>query len=358
MSSPSLRSRNNTTATAREQPMNIKETQNNSSLVNPANAKWLILIILFLTTTIGTYRSFSIYSRDNPDIPIHQLTRIPLSSLLSTHTTDIRSTTTTLPYFANKSNFLNQKFVKLGWAWTTFVVWFHAIAIATCYFGPPHPNQQQQQTQNSRSHPSSHVPRILSLHLLATLLWIFLTQWCFGSSLIERVLILSGAKCIPSLKPFHSSETTPTTPTTLENLYCQHRWGRNLPGLDNFILSTYKPYWSEGIDVSGHVFLLTFSILLIVSSLSPSLIHLWRTTTKKVNNQNNNKEEEKDQQDETVPRNYRLAIYANLGLLFVWWWMLLMTSLYFHGPLEKFSGFVLAGLAWFFVETSVARLLG
>jgi hypothetical protein len=231
MSSSSLRSRNTTSATAREQPMNNQENQNNPSLVNPTSAKWLILIILFLTTTIGTYRSFSIYSRDNPDIPIHQLTRIPLSSLLSTHTTDIRSTTTTLPYFANKSNFLNQKFVKLGWAWTTFVVWFHAIAIATCYFGPSHPNQQQQK-QNTRSHPSSHVPRILSLHLVATLLWIFLTQWCFGSSLIERVLILSGAKCIPSLKPFHSSETTPATPTTLENLYCQHRWGRKLPGLD------------------------------------------------------------------------------------------------------------------------------
>ncbi|OAV94457.1 hypothetical protein, variant [Puccinia triticina 1-1 BBBD Race 1] len=330
----------------------------------PSTTRWILLGLLFLTTAIGTYRSFSLYSQDNPDIPIHQLTRIPPAALLSTHTTDIKATTTTLPYFANKSNFLNQKFVKLGWAWTTFVVWFHSIAIASCYFGT-HPHQEQQprtastasssaaSTQkkalSDRAHPSSHVPRILSLHLIATLFWILFTQWCFGSSLIERVLILSGAKCIPSLKSLHSTSagSSPVQqPLELENLYCQHRWGRRLPGLDKFVLSTYKPYWSEGIDVSGHAFLLTFSILLIVTTLRPSLQHLFA------------QKKRPESEEERLPRNYRLAIYANLGLLAVWWWMLLMTSLYFHGPVEKFAGLITASGAWILVEGVVDRLLG
>ena len=106
-------------------------------------------------------------------------------------------------------------------------------------------------------------------------------------------------------------------------------------------MSTYRPYWAEGMDVSGHTFLLTFSILLIVSSLRPSLTHLWLT-----------------KRPHLVPRTLRLAIYANLGLLAIWWWMLLMTSFYFHGPLEKFAGLALGSFAWLLSEYVVNRCLG
>ncbi|KAI7942307.1 hypothetical protein MJO28_012334 [Puccinia striiformis f. sp. tritici] len=311
------------------------------------NTKSIIIILLSLTITIGTYQSFSIYSADNPEIPIHQLTRIPATSLVSTHTTNLKSTTTTLPYFANKNNFFNQKLVKLAWAWTSFAVWFHSLSIASFYYGhhsDPKLYTKKQQLA-SKNHPSNHVRRILCLHLVASTVWICLTQWFFGSSLIERVLILSGATCVPSLKPALSTLNINPQPAHLENLYCQHRWGRRLPGLDQFILSTYKPYWSEGFDISGHTFLLSFSILLIISSITPSLRHLYT-----------NQETKEDRLINS--RNWRIAIYCNMGLCFIWWWMILMTSLYFHGPVEKFSGLGTGVGAWLFVEYIVDCLLG
>lgn len=326
--------------------------------INPSNLRWIIVISLTLTTILGTYRSFSIYSKDNPEKAIHQLTRIPISSLFSVHSIDQKSTTNTLPYFANKSNFFNQKFVKLGWAWTSLAIWFHSIAIASCYFGAPkdqadlsnsssHPSEESKRSAELESsiardpsHPSHHVPRILSLHLIATILWTLLTQWFFGSSLIERVLILSGAKCVPSLKPQNTPGSIPEhTTNQLENVYCQTRWGKRLPNLDTFTLSTHRPYWSGGIDVSGHTFLLSFSILVIVSALQPSLHHLILKSREK------------------IPTSYRIAIYVNVGILILWWWMLLMTSLYFHGPIEKFSGLILGTGSWFLVELIVDRLL-
>ncbi|PLW06584.1 hypothetical protein PCASD_25594 [Puccinia coronata f. sp. avenae] len=311
--------------------------------------QWAILpALLLLTILLGTFRSFSVYSVDNAQVPIHQLTRIPAVVSTTQATTATTKLAARLPYFATKTNFLNQKLVKLGWAWTTLVIWLHALAIASSFF-PSSPSTQSPKRDHpppaaqDPSHPSRHVPRILSLHLVATLLWILFTQWCFGSSIFERLLILTGAKCMPSLSPLHSTATgSPLDqhPTDLENVYCQQRWGRRLPDLDQFIIAAYKPYWAEGIDVSGHTFLLSFSILLIVSCLHSSIHLLWKT-----------------KRPELIPRNYRWAVYINLALLAIWWWMILMTSLYFHGPVEKLSGFALGTAAWFLTEVVVDRLL-
>lgn len=198
---------------------------------------WLTLFLLSLTVAIGTYRSFSLFSSDAhlQQVPIHRLTRLPQSSPISTK---IRLTTSsTLPYFANKNNLLNQKFVKLGWAWTSLVICYHAISIASSFFNHPH-QEQESNSPEKKPIPSHHVPRILSLHLVATIQWILLTQWCFGSSLIERVLMLSGAQCIPSLKPA-SPSTLVDHPTQLEHTYCQRRWGKPLPGLDQVCTISY-----------------------------------------------------------------------------------------------------------------------
>lgn len=53
---------------------------------------------------------------------------------------------------------------------------------------------------------------------------------------------------------------------------------------------------------------------------------------------------------------HRMSVYANLALVAIWWWMLLMTSLYFHGPVEKAAGLIVGLGAWWVSETMVARL--
>lgn len=69
-----------------------------------------------------------------------------------------------------------------------------------------------------------------------------------------------------------------------------------------------KGRWTGGHDLSGHVFLLTHASLYLMSELWPVLARQgyrgWQTKTV-------------------------------LGVVGLWWWMLLMTSLYFHTWVEK-----------------------
>ncbi|EGG07351.1 uncharacterized protein MELLADRAFT_71716 [Melampsora larici-populina 98AG31] len=304
--------------------------------------------VLFFTIVLGTCYSYSLYSIDNPNLPIHQLTRIPTSSLVSTHNAHPSVPSSTLPYFAKKSNFFNQTFVKLGWAWTSLAVWAHLILFATHHTSHSKAteesekriNDSRQSTNGSQTQiQSNHVARSMTLYCTATALWIFLTQWFFGSSLIDRLLVLTGAECVPSMiHPNEGPDKLKIAATKLSNAYCERRWGQRLPGLDSFTIATHRPYWSGGIDISGHAFLLSFSILLILSTLAPSIRLLWSS--------------------KPIPTPYRVGVYANLTLVGIWWWMLLMTSLYFHGPAEKAAGLVVGVGAWWISEMTVDKLMG
>ncbi|KAG0151187.1 hypothetical protein CROQUDRAFT_571619 [Cronartium quercuum f. sp. fusiforme G11] len=299
----------------------------------------LAAALLLLTTTLGTFYSFSLYSNEHPDLPIHQLTRIPSSSLTSTHNAHHAiPTTTKLPYFAKKSNFLNQTFVKLGWAWTSLAIWAHLILFATHHTSNKTERSGSEKAGSATDQPN-HVIRSMTLYSTATALWIFLTQWFFGSSLIDRLLMLTGAECVPSMAHANEGpEKLQMDPTKLSNAYCERRWGQRLPGLDTFTIATHRPYWRGGMDISGHVFLLSFSILLILSTLAPSLRLLTSSPT-------------------TLPKSLKIGVYANLALVGIWWWMVLMTSLYFHGPVEKAAGLVVGVGSWWLSEFLVAKVM-
>ncbi|MBW0526262.1 hypothetical protein O181_065977 [Austropuccinia psidii MF-1] len=304
-----------------------------SSYLHSTFLPWIVACLLLLTITIGTYKSFSTFSSDNLNYPIHQLTRIPASSLKSPQATfNSQSATTNLPYFAKKTNFFNQKFVKLAWAWTGFMIGFHLLGFSN------HHHTHDHQTQHNSQ--SKHISKIIGSFIISTVLWILLTQWFFGSSLIERLLMITGAKCVPSLNQPISIEPLTDKSTHFESSYCQRRWGRRLPGLDQLTVSTHRPYWTGGIDISGHTFILSFSMLLILSSLQPSLRYIFQ-------NHNN----------QTISRSYKISIYANLALLALWWWMILMTSLYFHGPVEKLSGLVFGTGSWWLTELIITKML-
>jgi hypothetical protein len=72
--------------------------------------------------------------------------------------------------------------------------------------------------------------------------------------------------------------------------------------------------WMGGVDVSGHVFLLSHALLFLLYEVN---------------------------QLRDKARNVVLLVPVWLGMA-VWWWMLLMTAVYFHDWTEKVAGWLCA----------------
>ncbi|KAI9490526.1 inositol phospholipid synthesis and fat-storage-inducing TM-domain-containing protein [Zychaea mexicana] len=125
-----------------------------------------------------------------------------------------------------------------------------------------------------------------------------MTQWLLGPSLVDRMFVATGGSC-----HFDNMATSSSTPTTATKLVSQQATCRATGGS-----------WHGGHDVSGHC------VLLIHASL-----FLW--------------EEAMRQSDR------RKRIFA-LALLGLWYWMLAMTSVYFHGYRELLSGAFFGVLGW------------
>ncbi|KAI9311030.1 Fat storage-inducing transmembrane protein [Dichotomocladium elegans] len=133
-----------------------------------------------------------------------------------------------------------------------------------------------------------------------------MTQWLLGPSFIERIFVATGGQCrTPSL-------------AAIANVYQQA------------VCRAQGGIWSGGHDISGHC------VLLIHSSM-----FLWEETAwiwysipavQRIKNE---------------AGHAWLALKAVFGLLVLWWWMLVVTSVYFHGHFELFTGcfFGLAGWA-------------
>ncbi|KAJ7287803.1 inositol phospholipid synthesis and fat-storage-inducing TM-domain-containing protein [Mycena rebaudengoi] len=171
--------------------------------------------------------------------------------------------------WANKSNFLNVYFIK------------KAVGLDVC---------------------------VLRAGMVATAIWVIFTAWFFGPALIERIVLASGGECILSLP---SGELL-----ALPAQYC-HAHAAISPATHPTLFTS-----SFGHDVSGHIFLLTLSILLLAQQLAGSFaLRRW-----------------------SVP--HAAAVNANIALILVWLFASGTTSVYFHSPLEKVTGYLL-GVASF-----------
>ena len=115
----------------------------------------------------------------------------------------------------------------------------------------------------------------------------------------------------------------------VENL--ENRWSEAIKSWKGGRARLYR-----GHDVSGHVFLLALCILFLTDQLLgvlyPSHPEQAREGKAKPNPAGG-----------TAMRPVRgwemWAFHATLALLALWWWMAIMTSVYFHVPSEKLSGF-------------------
>ncbi|KAK9470674.1 inositol phospholipid synthesis and fat-storage-inducing TM-domain-containing protein [Dipodascopsis tothii] len=139
-------------------------------------------------------------------------------------------------------------------------------------------------------------------YAVATAYWIAFTQWLFGPPIMDRVFSATGGEC----------RLSDAAPPIRSSAGCRHANGA----------------WDGGHDVSGHAFLLTHASMFLWFELLPVLpAKLSQVHTKIV-----------------------------FGLLGLWAWMLLMTSIYFHTLFEKINGWLCGLVSWAVVYVLYPRL--
>ncbi|TFL01598.1 inositol phospholipid synthesis and fat-storage-inducing TM-domain-containing protein [Pterulicium gracile] len=205
-------------------------------------------------------------------------------------------------YFASKDNFLNVYFIKKAWAWTS---------AAFCML--------------VLSSPETRIGERLSKFFVATASWMLFTSWFFGPPMLERLLVATGGECVLVSPDATSYITVPVeycnskallSPETHPDLFASTTASTQW--------ATARPRLRRGHDVSGHIFLLTMSALFLADQLRS---RNWSIRSKGV-----------------VSR--EVASAATVALISIWMFAIYTTGVYFHSPLEKFTGFLI-GLASF-----------
>jgi len=197
-------------------------------------------------------------------------------------------------YWATKSNWLNVYFIKKAWGWTTIV-------FLTTY---------------STSPLSTRTTSRFLKFALGTSIWLIFTGWFFGPALLERVIASTGGECVLSLPSGDH--------ISLPNEYCFTQKPvapSDIPGLlttSNTLLPadwSGKPRLRKGHDISGHLFLLTLSTLFIADQVRLSFrARTWTAL-------------------------HGLTIGLSAVLMVMWIFSTYITSVYFHSPYEKLTGY-------------------
>lgn len=231
-------------------------------------------------------------------------------------------------YFAQKRNVFNIFFVKRGWFWTT-VAFFLYIFTHPSLGAPLRPQLTRRRMQATVR------------WALATVSWVFVTQWCFGPAIVDRSFRLSGGACELMNDPNARAEMSKTTEFFTARA-CKVAGGR----------------WTGGHDISGHVFLLILGSALLWMEVLPTILkasglHEERRVRvgsgKVVKTRSIVDGTVKDtievpvtQQEEQYTK---LGVKVIVGIVALMWWMLLMTAAFFHTWFEKFTGFIVAFIA-------------
>jgi hypothetical protein len=220
-------------------------------------------------------------------------------------------------YFNDKGNLFNRFFVKQGWAWTTLViVVFYGVTIA-------------------RSKSGLSAGRVLARaafnYTVATVWWIFFTQWFFGQPIMDRVFVLTGGHCHVK----HSSKLANHQSFDLFRASNEDATMYKSPHITSSTCRQLQGSWIGGHDPSGHVFLLIHSSLYLVFESLPYWSS-WNTILANVQATIRDSTSSKwTKLWQLVVQNPNIPLLTLVGL---WWWMLFMTSLYFHSVAEKFVG--------------------
>jgi Fat storage-inducing transmembrane protein len=208
--------------------------------------------------------------------------------------------------FAQKTNIFNSLFVKKAWGWTS------AAFVAVWLTSPPHLRRTCEAWLRWAA---------------ATAVWGSFAAWFFGPSVLDRFLIASGGSCVLHLPPESPGRSPVILTVPVEHCYTRATMSPSThptlfsPSLVALVDSTWtaRPRLYSGHDVSGHIFLLTISALFLHNQLQPA----WKLIFS----------------PEPTPVPFKVAVAAASSLFGLWLFMTLATSIYWHTPLEKITGF-------------------
>ncbi|KAH8920674.1 hypothetical protein BT69DRAFT_1299187 [Atractiella rhizophila] len=282
------------------------------------------LLLLALTVLLGTIYSLRLYSSDEtlfrsrfPGAGSHH----PVANLLvPPDKLPSRNNPFGLVWWQDKTNPFNAYLVKFSWFWTTTA--FIALVLSKAITDP-----------KGFGVRGSAYGRA---YAVATAVWYFMTQKLplLGPSIFDRIIVATGGECVPSSLSSASitipSEEGQTSTSILDPHHCYSYSRRAWRKHHAANLGGSRPYWNGGLDVSGHAFLLTLSILFLLSALE---------VTKPSATSNGNGVARRRRENEWI----RTAAWTLIG---IWWWMLWITSVNFHSPAEKVLGMLVGMAAW------------
>jgi hypothetical protein len=253
-------------------------------------------------------------------------------------------------YFARKDNVLNVFFVKAGWAWYSgALLFFHAAhalfplrrsASAAANAAAAGPGQTGGTGRLAAELPRA--ARAAARYAACTLAWALVTQWFFGPALIDRSFRLTGGSCAP--KP-PANGTAPDHETVRERLR---------DALSRAECAVEGGTWSGGIDISGHVFMLTLGSAMLCLEVLPVVVRWWdergyRPLAESLDSPEDCEDEDEDEvggkhKAASLTAAYWRGASVKVAAVAVGlsWWMLLMTAAFFHTWIEKLAGLVVA----------------
>ncbi|KAJ8139592.1 hypothetical protein OY671_007196 [Metschnikowia pulcherrima] len=217
-------------------------------------------------------------------------------------------------YYNNKGNFFNQWFVKKGWGWTTAAILvFYVVHL-----------------QKSPHNRVKIALGAISRWAIATFWWVLFTQWCFGLPIMDKVFVLTGGKC--------ASIPTTTVTTGFNGLNrAFYLVGENYESVSvtSYNCRKMKGSWEGGHDPSGHVFLLVHASLYLFHEIR----QFWPGWEEFISHA----KETALVREIAVKQRVKSAVWALphapiMLLLALWWFMLLVTNMYFHSLAEKLVG--------------------
>ncbi|KZT71029.1 hypothetical protein DAEQUDRAFT_157008 [Daedalea quercina L-15889] len=258
-----------------------------------------IATLIIITAIVGLGTLSSVVNNSYLDTSNPLLTALP-HPLHATH------------YFANKKNPLNVLFIKQIWGWTT-------VAFVSLFFTSP---------------PTTRKLQRLAQYAAATAVWLGFTNWFFGPAVLERLIVSTGGECVVNL-PTGAVVSVPNefcyTKSTISSATHASLFPAavTLPGSDWHA----TPRLRRGHDVSGHIFLLTMSILFLVDQLRASF---------------SSSSPGAQRVDRRWPPYHKYAVAFNGLVILLGLFASYTTSIYFHSPFEKLTGYLL-GIAGFAV---------
>ncbi|KAI0633473.1 inositol phospholipid synthesis and fat-storage-inducing TM-domain-containing protein [Trametes polyzona] len=212
-------------------------------------------------------------------------------------------------YFASKKNPLNVYFIKKLWLWTTAT--FLSLFL----------------TSPSATRTKARV----SQYIIATTVWLAFTSWFFGPPVFDRLTASTGGECVLHL-PSGAVVTVPEqycyTKSTISTTTHSALFPASLLLPDGEWVGV--PRLRKGHDVSGHIFLLTLSTLFLVDQLRLSFTPPRGARASST---------------QWSPAHRWAVIFAGIVTL-TSVFAIYTTSVYFHTPSEKFTGYIMGVIAF------------